>query len=73
MDWMRLEKILKKFDLFEIQIHPITLNLHGLRANRTSPKVGWDVEELAHDFGFFPFYFLVSILFQSQIQSEFKF
>jgi hypothetical protein len=37
MDWMRLEKILKKFDLFGIQIHPIPLNSHGLRANRTSP------------------------------------
>jgi hypothetical protein len=37
MDWMRLEKILKKFDLFGIQTHPISLNPHGLRANRTSP------------------------------------
>jgi hypothetical protein len=32
----------KKFDLFEIQTHPIPLNPHGLRANRTSPKwVDW--------------------------------
>ncbi|AQK93113.1 Putative AGC protein kinase family protein [Zea mays] len=35
MDWMRLEKILKKYDLFGIQTHPIPLNPHGLRANRT--------------------------------------
>jgi hypothetical protein len=33
-----LEKILKKFDLFGIQTHPIPLNPHGLRANRTSPN-----------------------------------
>jgi hypothetical protein len=38
MDWMGLEKNLKKFDLFGIQTHPIPLNPHGLRANRTSPK-----------------------------------
>jgi hypothetical protein len=38
MDWMGLEKIVKKFDLFGIQTHPIPLNPHGLRANRTSPK-----------------------------------
>jgi hypothetical protein len=38
MDWMRLEKILKKFDLFGIQTHPIPLNPHGLRANRTRPQ-----------------------------------
>jgi hypothetical protein len=38
MDWMGLEKILKKFELFGIQTHPIPLNPHGLRANRTSPK-----------------------------------
>jgi hypothetical protein len=36
MDWMGLEKFLKKFDLFGIQTHPISLNPHGLRANRTS-------------------------------------
>jgi hypothetical protein len=28
----------KKFDLFGIQTHPIPLNTHGLRANRTSPQ-----------------------------------
>jgi hypothetical protein len=39
MDWMGLEKIVKKFDLFGIQTHPIPLNPHGLRANRTSPEV----------------------------------
>jgi hypothetical protein len=39
MDWMGLEKILKKFDLFGIQTHPIPLNPHGLRANRTSPRL----------------------------------
>jgi hypothetical protein len=33
-----LEKIVKKFELFGIQTHPIPLNPHGLRANRTSPK-----------------------------------
>jgi hypothetical protein len=33
-----LEKIEKKFDLFGIQTHPIPLNPHGLRANRTSPN-----------------------------------
>jgi hypothetical protein len=38
MDWMGLEKIVKKFELFGIQTHPIPLNPHGLRANRTSPK-----------------------------------
>jgi hypothetical protein len=37
MDWMGLEKNFKKFDLFGIQTHPIPLNPHGLRANRTSP------------------------------------
>jgi hypothetical protein len=37
MDWMRLQKIEKKFDLFGIKTHPIPLNPHGLRANRTSP------------------------------------
>jgi hypothetical protein len=39
MDWMGLEKIEKKFDLFRIKTYPIPLNPHGLRANRTSPKV----------------------------------
>jgi hypothetical protein len=34
---MGLEKIKKKFDLFRIQTHPIPLNPHGLRANRTGP------------------------------------
>jgi hypothetical protein len=43
MDWMGLEKIEKKFDLFGIQTHPIPLNPHGLRANRTRPKVEWIV------------------------------
>jgi hypothetical protein len=38
MDWIGLEKIEKKFNLFGIQTHPISLNPHGLRANRTSPK-----------------------------------
>jgi hypothetical protein len=33
-----LEKIMKKFDLRGIQTHPILLNPHGLKANRTSPK-----------------------------------
>jgi hypothetical protein len=39
MDWMGLEKIVKKFELFGIQTHPISLNPHGLRANRTSPDM----------------------------------
>jgi hypothetical protein len=38
-----LEKIVKKFDLFGIQTHPIPLNPHGLRANRTSPKLSIEV------------------------------
>jgi hypothetical protein len=38
MDWMGLEKNEKMFDLFGIQTHPIPLNPHGLRANRTSPS-----------------------------------
>jgi hypothetical protein len=40
MDLMGLEKIVKKFDLFGIQTHPIPLNPYGLRANRTSPQRG---------------------------------
>jgi hypothetical protein len=36
MDWIGLEKILKKFDLFGIKTHLISLNPHGLRVNRTS-------------------------------------
>jgi hypothetical protein len=35
---MGLEKNEKKLDLFGIKIHPIPLNPHGLRANRTSSK-----------------------------------
>jgi hypothetical protein len=38
MDWMGLEKIKKEFDLFEILTHPIPLNPHGLRDNRTNPN-----------------------------------
>jgi hypothetical protein len=55
MDWMRLEKILKKFDLFGIQTHPIPLNPHGLRANRTSPYVegNWTDDEESRDWAFF--------------------
>jgi hypothetical protein len=49
MDWMGLEKILKKFDLFGIQTHPIPLNPHGLRATRTSPKVSFGSDNLAHN------------------------
>jgi hypothetical protein len=37
---MGLEKIKKKFDLLGIQIYPISLNPHGLRANRTSCYLG---------------------------------
>jgi hypothetical protein len=39
MDWMGLEKIVKDFDLFEIETHPIPPNPHGLRAKRTSPQL----------------------------------
>jgi hypothetical protein len=37
VDWMGLEKIVKDFDLFGIETHPIPPNPHGLRAKRTSP------------------------------------
>jgi hypothetical protein len=37
VDWMGLEKIVKDFDLFGIETHPILPNPHGLRAKRTSP------------------------------------
>jgi hypothetical protein len=36
MDWMGLEKIIKDFDLFGIETHPISPNPHGLRTKRTS-------------------------------------
>jgi hypothetical protein len=45
-DW---KKIVKDFDLFGIEIHPFPPNPHGLRAKRTSPKVGskgWTVSRL---------------------------
>jgi hypothetical protein len=38
VDWMGLEKIVKDFDLFGIETHPIPPNPHGLRAQRTSPN-----------------------------------
>jgi hypothetical protein len=44
MDWMGLEKILKKFDLFGIQTHPIPLNPHGLRANRARSVISTSVQ-----------------------------
>jgi hypothetical protein len=47
MDWMGLEKIKKKFDLFGIKTHPIPLNPHGLRANQQGLKCG-----LAFEAGF---------------------
>jgi hypothetical protein len=34
-------KKIKKFDLFRIQTHPISLNPHGLRANRTNPQMAY--------------------------------
>jgi hypothetical protein len=40
MNWMRLKKMKKKFNLFGIQTHPISLNPHVLRANRTNPYMG---------------------------------
>jgi hypothetical protein len=48
MDWMGLEKIKKTFDLSGIQTHPIPLNPHGLRANRTSPHVARHRSLLIH-------------------------
>jgi hypothetical protein len=33
-----IKKIIKDFDLFEIETHPIPLNPHELRAKRTDPK-----------------------------------
>jgi hypothetical protein len=42
MDWMRLEKIVKIFDLFGIQTHLIPLNPYELRANRTNPYVVYE-------------------------------
>jgi hypothetical protein len=48
---MRLEKIVKTFNLSGIQTHPIPLNPHGLRANRTSlnkseiPVVSYPVDD----------------------------
>jgi hypothetical protein len=40
VDWMRLEKFMKDFDLFGIETHPIPPNPHGLRAKRTCPYMG---------------------------------
>jgi hypothetical protein len=40
VDWMGLEKIVKDFDLFGIETHPIPPNPHELRAKRTSPYMG---------------------------------
>jgi hypothetical protein len=34
MNWMGLEKIMKDFDLFRIETHPIPPNPHGLRTKR---------------------------------------
>jgi hypothetical protein len=45
VDEMGLEKIVKDFDLFEIETHPIPPNPHGLRAKRTSPNKGWKLEK----------------------------
>lgn len=36
--WMRLEKNMKDFNLFEIKIHTISLNLYRLRAKWTNPN-----------------------------------
>jgi hypothetical protein len=58
MDWMGLEKIEKKFDLFGIQTHPIPLNPHGLRANRTRPKL----ELIPHDLIFLCMHFFLETL-----------
>jgi hypothetical protein len=45
VDWMRLKKIMKDFDLFRIETYLIPFNPHGLRAKRTSSKncrmTGW--------------------------------
>jgi hypothetical protein len=50
VDWMGLEKIVKDFDLFGIETHPIPPNPHGLRAKRTSPHCFccvWLIEVIA--------------------------
>jgi predicted alpha/beta hydrolase len=39
MNWMRLQNFFKKFDLFGIKIHPISLNPHGLRANEQALRL----------------------------------
>jgi hypothetical protein len=41
---MRLEKIIKDFNLFGIETHPIPSNPHGLRTKRTNP----DMEQMEH-------------------------
>jgi hypothetical protein len=38
-----LEKVEKKFDLFGIQTHPISLNPHGLRANLASLEISYSL------------------------------
>jgi hypothetical protein len=40
MDWMRLEKISRDFDLLWIKTHPILSNPHELERKRTSPNRG---------------------------------
>jgi hypothetical protein len=42
---MGLEKIVKDFDLFGIETHPIPPNPHGLRAKRTNPKSDPDTRD----------------------------
>jgi hypothetical protein len=46
VDWMGLEKIVKDFDLFGIETHPIPPNPYGLRAKRTSPKENSSTEHV---------------------------
>jgi hypothetical protein len=43
-----LEKIVKTFDLSGIQTHPIPLNPHGLRANRTSPYMELQAQDCSY-------------------------
>jgi hypothetical protein len=70
MDWMGLEKILKKFDLFGIQTHPIPLNPHGLRANRTSPYVAAAMARVSSNARRYPISSVASMLQRLRIMTR---
>jgi hypothetical protein len=71
---MGLEKIMKDFDLFGIETHPIPPNPHGLRTKRTSPNMvpllTWSAvaTPLAHSLGpwrrIYLIYFFSTILIE---------